>query len=422
MRLAFTLGIILTGLMSCHSQGTWTHLRGNKLDGHAEGTDFPVHFSDSLNVGWKTAVPGLGWSSPVVFGNQIWVTAATRDGKKMSAICVDFTSGKIMKELLLFEPDTIQNIHATNSYATPTPCIEDGSLYVHFGTYGTACINTGDFSTRWSRTDLNCQHMQGAASSLLLYRDFLIVHIEGTDVQYIAALDKKTGRTVWKTERPQAYYKDIAPVSRKAYITPLIVSVDGQDQLISNGAQMCIAYDPNTGEERWSVWYGHDSTVGMPLAYNGLVYFNSGWIFLENTPWFVRFFAVDPHGKGDVSKTHVKWEMEEDVPQITTPVIVDGKIYMVHERGATTCVDAMTGKIIWKDKLKGQFNASPISAGGNIYIPEVRGTIYVVKPGDKFQLVAENKLESQIKATPAFVDGSIIIRTEKYLYRIVEMK
>jgi outer membrane protein assembly factor BamB len=418
MRMIFTLGIFLTGLISCHSQGTWTHLRGNHLDGHAEGAHFPVYFSDSTNVAWKTGLPGLGWSSPVVWGKQIWITTATRDGKKMSLLCLDINSGKILKDMLLFEPDTIQNIHATNSYATSTPCVDESAVYVHYGTYGTACINTQDYTIRWKRTDLNCQHMQGAASSLFLYKDFLIVHIEGTDVQYIAALDKKTGQTVWKTERPQEFYKDIAPVYRKAYTTPIVVSVDGKDQLISNGAQMCIAYDPVNGNPIWSVWYGHDSTVGMPLAYNGLVFFNSGWIFIENTPFFVRFFAVDPHGRGDVTKTHVKWEMEVDIPQITTPVIVDGKIYMVHERGAITCVDAMTGKIIWKDKLKGQFNASPIFAGGNVYIPDVKGTVYILKPGNTFQLVAENKLEGQIKATPAFVDGSILLRTENYLYRI----
>jgi outer membrane protein assembly factor BamB len=127
---------------------------------------------------------------------------------------------------------------------------------------------------------------------------------------------------------------------------------------------------------------------------------------------------VDPGGSGDVTKTHVRWELAVDVPQITTPVIVDGKIYMVHERGAVTCLDALTGRLIWKDKLKGQFNASPVYAGGHLYVPEVRGTVYVIKPGDRFQLVSENKLEATIKATPAFVNGNILVRTENFLYRI----
>ena len=182
----------------------------------------------------------------------------------------------------------IQNIHATNSYATPTPAIEDGRVYVHYGTYGTACIRTDDFSVIWARTDLNCEHMQGAASSLLIHRNMLIVHLEGTDVQFIAALDKTTGNTIWKTERPHEFQKDVAPVWRKAYITPIVTEVNGVEQLISNGAQMCFAYDVNTGEEIWSVWYGFDSTVGMPLAYGGLVFFNSGWIVEKNIPNYVK--------------------------------------------------------------------------------------------------------------------------------------
>ena len=418
MKCIGTSFFLLVFTLSLSSQQRWTHFRGNHLDGNAGQQEYPVAFSGEEGVVWKSAVPGKGWSSPVVWDNQIWLTTASPDGRKMSALCIDFNSGELLKEMLLFEPDTLQDIHTTNSFATPTPAIEEGAVYVHYGTYGTACISTADFSVKWSRTDLNCQHMQGAASSLLIYNEWVIVHIEGTDVQYIAALNKKTGNTIWKTERPVEFYSDIPPVYRKAYTTPIVVEVNGRDLLISNGAQMCIAYDARTGEPVWSVWYGHDSTVGMPLSYGGLVFFNSGWIFQKDTPNFVRFFAVDPGGSGDITKTHVRWEMSVDVPQITTPVIVDGRIYMVHERGAITCLDALTGKLIWKDKLKGQFNASPVYAGGHLYIPEVRGTVYVIKPGDRFHLVSENRLETTIKATPAFVNGNILVRTENFLYRI----
>ncbi len=420
MKFLTTTGILFFLCISSFSQENWSHFRGNKLDGHAVDQAYPVHFGEGDHVIWKTAISGLGWSSPVVWDGQIWLTTAAADGKKLSALCLDYSSGQILKEMLLFEPDSIQPIHSTNSYATPTPAVEKGFVYVHFGTYGTACIRTDDFSVVWKRTDLNCQHMQGAASSLFIHRNLLIVHIEGTDNQYIAALDKTTGSTVWKTERPHEFYKDIAPVYRKAYTTPIVVRTGDRDLLISNGSQMCFAYDVLTGSPVWSFWYGYDSTVGMPLSYDGLVFFNSGWIFLENKPNFVKFFAVDPSGNGDVTKTHVKWELDEDVPQITTPVIVDGRIYMVHERGTLTCVDALSGKVIWKDKLRGQFNASPVLAGGNLYIPDVRGTVWIIKPGDRFQPVSENRLEGTIKATPAFVNGNIILRTDSHLYRIGE--
>ncbi len=405
--------------LSAQAQENWSHLRGNNLDGHSESTNAPVSWNETSNVVWKTAIRGVAWSSPVIFGTQIWTSSATQDGKDMFAVCTDFNSGKILKEISLFRPDTVQHIHPTNSYATPTPCIEDGFVYVHFGTYGTACVDTKSFAIVWTRTDLNCEHMQGAASSPVLYKDLLILHIEGTDVQYVIALDKRTGKTVWKTERPQEFYKNIEPVYRKAYCTPLVVEVNGKDQLISNGAQLCIAYEPETGKEIWQVFYGEDSTVAMPLSYNGMVYVNSGWVLpKDGSPFYARLLAVDPTGTGDITKTHVPWETAEDVPQISTPVIVDSLIYMVHERGNLTCLSAKTGTVIWKTKLKDQFNASALYASGNIYLFSVKAKCYVIKPGLSFQLVAENQLDGQIKATPAIVRNNVILRTDKFLYRI----
>ncbi|HZK95318.1 MAG TPA: PQQ-binding-like beta-propeller repeat protein [Prolixibacteraceae bacterium] len=400
------------------SQENWTHLRGNQLDGHSVSKQAPVSWSETNTILWKTEIRGIAWSSPVVFGDQIWTSSATRSGDEMFAVCTDFASGKIVKEVMLFKPDSVQYMHPTNSYATPTPCIEDGFVYVHFGTYGTACIDTRSFEIVWTRTDLNCEHMQGAASSPILYKNLLILHIEGTDVQYVIALDKHTGKTVWKTDRPQEFYKDIEGVSRKAYCTPIVVQVNGKDQLISNGSQLCIAYEPETGKEIWQVFYGDDSTVSMPLSYGGLVFVNSGWMFPEGGTFYARLLAVDPTGTGDVTKTHVPWETGEDVPQISTPVIVDSLIYMVHERGELTCLNAKNGAVIWKTKLKDQFNASVLYASGNIYLFSVKGKTYVIKPGMSYQLIAENQLDGMVKATPAIVRDNIIFRTDKYLYRI----
>ncbi|HET6557490.1 MAG TPA: PQQ-binding-like beta-propeller repeat protein, partial [Prolixibacteraceae bacterium] len=330
----------------------------------------------------------------------------------------DYNSGKIISEISLFKPDSVQHIHPTNSYATSTPCVENGYVYVHFGTYGTACINTQNYEIVWTRTDLNCDHMQGAASSPVIYKNLLILHIEGTDVQYLIALDKSTGKTVWKTERPRELYEKVEPVYRKAYCTPIVVQVDGRDQLISNGSQLCIAYEPETGKEIWQVFYGDDSTVSMPLSYGGLVFVNSGWMFPEGGTFYARLLAVDPTGKGDITKTHVPWETGTDVPQISTPVMVDSLIYMVHERGDLTCLNARDGKVMWKTKLKDQFNASALYASGKIYLFSVKGKIYVINPGLTFQPVAENQLEGTLKTTPAIVRDSLIIRTDKFLYRI----
>lgn len=420
-KLSFLLFVVInfSSVFFIHAQENWTHLRGSNLDGHSVSTQAPVTWSETSNILWKTEIRGVAWSSPVVFGDQIWTSSATQNGAEMFAVCTDFTSGKILKEVMLFKPDSVQHIHPTNSYATSTPCIEDGYVYVHFGTYGTACVDTKNFQIVWTRTDLNCEHMQGAASSPFIYKNLLILHIEGTDVQYLVALDKHTGKTVWKTERPQEFYKDIAPVSRKAYCTPIVVEVNGKDQLISNGSQLAIAYEPETGKEIWQVFYGDDSTVSMPLSYGGLVYVNSGWMLpKDGSPYYARLLAVDPRGTGDVTKTHVPWEVDVDVPQISTPVIVDSLIYMVHERGTLTCLNAKSGAVVWKEKLKDQFNASILYASGNVYLFSLKGKTYVIKPGLTYQPVIENQLDGQVKATPAIVRDNIIFRTDKFLYRI----
>jgi outer membrane protein assembly factor BamB len=388
------------------------------MNGHANVAAAPIKWSDTENVVWKTPVKGLGWSSPVVYGNQIWLTSAAKDGSEFYTLCFDLETGKLLDEKTIFTSDDPQRIHGTNSYATPTPCIEKGFVYVHYGAFGTACLNTDNFEVVWKREDMPCKHMQGPASSLILYKDKLIVHLEGTEDPYVAALDKKTGKTIWKSVRPAEIYDPLEPVYRKSYQTPIVIEVEGKELLISNSAYMCFAHDVNTGEVIWTIEYGYDSTVSQPLYYDGLVFVNSGWIFLDNTPFFTRQYAVDPTGTGDVTKTHVKWMYEDEVPQIPTPVIVDGKMYMVHDRGMLTCLDAKTGNVIWKHELKGNFNTAPIYAAGNIYFINVKGECTIIKPGDKFQLVAENDVEGTVKAIPAFVADKMILRSDKFLYLI----
>jgi outer membrane protein assembly factor BamB len=197
---------------------------------------------------------------------------------------------------------------------------------VHYGSFGTACVDTKSFEVIWKRDDMPCDHMQGPASSTIIYRDKLIVHLEGTEDPYVIALDKKTGETIWKSVRPKEIYDTLEPVYRKSYQTPIVITVGNRDLLISNSAYMCFAHDVTTGEVVWSFKYGYDSTVSQPLYYNGLVFVNSGWIFLDGVPYFTRQFAIDPTGAGDVTETHQVWMYEDEVPQIPTPLIVDGKM------------------------------------------------------------------------------------------------
>ena len=396
----------------------WTHFRGNNLDGISGEKNLPVRWDDSTNIRWKTPVEGKGWSSPVVFGNQIWLTTSTGDGKEMRAVCVDLYSGEILYNPVIFEPDTLYRIHPVNSYATPTPAIEQGFLYVHFGRYGTACLNTETGSTVWKRTDLQCEHVQGPGSSLLIYKDKLIVHLEGTDVQQILALDKRTGKTVWKTERPQECYEPLDEIGKKAYITPLIINVDGRDLMISNGSAVCIAYDPDTGEEVWRIVRGEDSTIAMPVEYGGTVFFYTGFVTDADNKKHAELLAVNPDGTGNIAGTHILWKREFPILQLLTPLIYEGILYTVDSEGMLTCLDTETGRTLWSERLRGKYNSSPVYADGHIYFSSTNGKTTVLKPGPDPEIVAENHLEGNIWATPAVADGALLIRTSEYLYRI----
>jgi outer membrane protein assembly factor BamB len=412
---------LLLGIQSTRAQqDNWTHFRGSNLNAIATETQVPLVWNDSTNIMWKTDIAGKGWSSPVVYGNQVWVTTATENGKKMLAVCVDINSGKKIYDLLLFQPDTIQSKHAINTYATPTCCIEDGFVYAHFGTYGTACINTVNGVLVWKRTDLNCNHVQGPGSSPILYKNLLILHYDGTDVRYVVALDKKTGKTVWKTNRPEDLYKGMASISKKAFITPIIITIKGEDLLISSAASALFAYNPDNGKEVWRIVKGRESTVSSPFIENGVLYYYTSWTTPpEIVEPLIELVAVNPVGKGDITKTNILWKLEAPRDQLSTPLIKEGKIYTVDNRSLLMCIDAKTGKIVYSSKLKQKYNSSPIFAGENIYFTSVKGETMIIKPGDKLQLVAENKLSGgEVYATPAFVRNSILFRTDKYLYRI----
>jgi len=403
-------------------ESNWTQFRGSHLNGISGDTLVPFSWNDTTNIIWKTDIRGRGWSSPVVFGNQVWVTTATVDGKEMSGICIDFKSGKQLFDILLFKQDSIYGKHAVNTYATPTPCIEQGYVYLNFGSSGTACVNTDSGQVVWTRDDLKCEHMQGTGASPILYRDLLILHYEGTDHQFIVALNKKNGTTVWRSERPSECYERLAPVGKKAYVTPIVINVEGKDLLISNGAAVCIAYEVETGKEVWRVVQGEDSTIAMPFSEDGVVFFYTSFITPDAGEKYAELLAADPKGLGDITKTNVLWRLKSPVLQLLTPLIKDGIIYTVDSRNNLIVIDSCTGATLYSKKLKNRYNSSPVYAGGRIYFTSVKGETFVLQAGRTLQVVSENKLPGEVYATPAIVQNSILIRNEFSLYRIGQIK
>ncbi len=404
-----TLALLLATATTIAGEN-WPQFRGPTGDGHTGVTGLPLTWSETENVTWKTAVHGRGWSSPVVWGDQIWLTTATEDGKQLSAVCVDLATGKTVHDLPLFDVAEPGEIHALNSHASPTPAIEAGRVYIHFGTYGTACLDTATGKPIWIRRDLLCDHFRGPGSSVFLYEGMVILHYDGIDVQFLVALDKTTGETVWKTNR-STEFGNIEGDLRKAYSTPIVIRAGGRTQLISPGAKAAMAYDPTTGKELWKICYGGFSNVSRPLFGHGLVFINTGF----GSP---QLWAVRPDGHGDVTDTHVVWKLRRGVPAKPTPLLIDDLLYMVDDKGVASCVEAKTGEIVWQERIGGQFSASPIYSEGRIYCFGHEPNAPVLAVGREFKILAENELDAGFMASPAIVSKAMILRTKTHLYRI----
>lgn len=397
----------------------WTNFRGSGSNGLAEAENIPLKWDETV-IKWKTEIHDKGHSSPVIFNNQIWVTTAKADGKELYAVCIDFKTGEIIYDLKVFTPDEVEEKHQLNTYATPTPCIEKGFVYVHYGNEGTACINTTNGTIVWKRADFKCKFVQGPASSPVIYKNLLILHYEGVDIRYIVALNKSNGELVWKSDRPADPYKPLPDIGKKAYTTPIIINVRGQDMLISNGSAVCIAYEPGTGKEIWRVVDGAESTVSMPFTENGIVFWYTGFMVGADGTNYTELLAVNPDGKGDITSTNIIWKKRDGLVQnqMLSPVIKDGLIYTVNTRNFMMCIDAKTGDEIWSTHVTSNFNSSPLFINGNIWFFSVKGEVVVLKAGRSYEVVTRNKLESGIWATPAVLRNTMIIRTQNYLYRI----
>lgn len=407
MRPLLTFATVLVTALTVSGQPHWPEFRGPSGDGHAQDADLPIAIDSSV-VEWKTPIPGKGWSSPVVWGDQIWMTTATPDGTRLYAICVDRLSGKIVHNLLLMENPDPAFCHQLNSYATPTPVIEAGRVYVHFGSYLTACLDTQSAAVLWKRTDFECDHHRGPASSPILFDGKLFVAFDGFDVQYVVALDSKTGETVWRKKREIDYGTDNGD-RMKAYCTAHVITVNGKPQLVYPSAVATIAYDPSNGDSLWTVYHDGMNASARPLYGNGLVFLTNG---------MGSMVAVEPTGKGDVTDTHIAWSDRKGVAKKSSQLLIDDLFYMISDDGIATCREPKSGKILWQERLSGSYAASPIYAGGSIYLFSMDGDITTLKPGREFEQLAETQLGDGFMASAAVVGDQMILRSKTSLYSI----
>lgn len=392
----------------------WVEFRGPNGQGHAAATNLPVSWSESENIEWKVEVP-IGWSSPVVGGQRIYLTAAEPEAgddskNSLRVLCLDAETGKEIWNIEAFPQadDKRSEMHKKNSQASPTPILDGNRLYVHFGPMGTACLNL-DGKVIWEQTDLNYLPQHGNGGSPALAGDVLVICCDGRDKRFVVGLNKLDGQEIWRTQR------ELNPSRGFSFSTPTIIDVDGRLQAICPGSGGVWSYDSATGEQIWRVQYGEGySVVPRPVVGHGLVYVCSG--FGDG-----QLFAIDPNGSGDVTDSHVKWKIKKGVPKSPSVLLIGNEIYMADDRGVGTCLDALTGEIHWQERLGGAFSASPSFADGRIYFQNETGKTTVVQPSKEYQELATNQLgngKTRTFASYAFVEDAILLRSETHLYRI----
>jgi outer membrane protein assembly factor BamB len=387
----------------------WPNFHGPTNNNQSDARNLPLTWSETENVVWKTPIHDSGWSSPVIWGSQIWLTTASDDGKESFAICVDRESGKVLHDLKLFDNDKPEDTRRYNSFASPTPAIEAGRVYIHFGSYGTACLDTATANVVWTRRDLPCLHWRGPGSSPIIYKNLLIVHFDGYDHQYAVALEKATGKTVWTKVRQVDYGTSDGDI-KKAYATPLVIEAGGRTQLISPTSKATLALDPNTGDEIWRVRYDGFSVAARPIFSQGMLYINTG--FPKGA-----FLAVSPEGTGDLTD-RIAWRATKNIPSKPSSVLIGNSIFSVDDEGVATCLDSKSGEIVWSHRIGGKFTASTLYADGRVYFFGEDGKTTVIAPEPEYRELAVNRLDDGFRSSPAVAGQALFLRTEKNLYRI----
>lgn len=418
MKTTLSLPLLLIALLFVNNSRTraddyWPQFRGPTAQGHSTAVNVPTTWSESENVQWKVGVPGLGWSSPVVKDGRIWLTTAADQGKSLRLLSFDLTTGESLKNIEIFNIDKPSGIHNKNSHASPTPLLEDDRVYVHFGTHGTACVKDNGV-VLWT-ADLEYKHGHGSGGSPVIFENLLIINCDGTDTQYIVALDKFTGKEKWRTKR--AHISEARQNGEKmvgmGYSTPLLIPYKNTSLLLSTGGDHLGAYDARTGKEVWWSEYDGYSVIPRPVVAHDMVFVTSCY----NRP---VFYGIRLGGKGNVTESHIEWTLERGAPHSPSPIVVGNEIYIVSDRGIGTCLDAKTGKQHWQERLGGNYSASPIYVGGLIYFQDEKGTTILIEPGTEFKEVARNKVDGRTLATFTPIDYGLLLRTDTHLYRIGE--
>lgn len=386
----------------------WPEFRGPTAQGHYAGK-LPVTWSEDKNIAWKVEVPGKGWSSPVIQGDKIYLTTAVPDADagnhSLRCLCLATATGQELwnSEVFLQEASS-PAIHSKNSHASATPIVAADRIYVHFGHQGTACLDLQG-KVLWKNREHRYKPVHGNGGSPCLAAGVLFFCCDGDDLQAVIGLDARTGATRWKRLR------DTKPSRPFSFGTPLVIEVQGRQQAICVGSDVVMSLDPATGSEIWRLHFTGYSQTPRPVFDHGLLYVCTGF----DSP---KLLAIKPDGQGDVTETHLAWQVTRNVPNTPSPVIIGDAFYMVADNGVLSCLNAKTGETRWQARLNGNFSASLLAAEESLYCLNEQGVCFVVETGSAFKEKSKNAISGQTLASLAASRGKLYLRTEEQLYCI----
>ena len=384
----------------------WPGWRGPRGDGTSLETNVPVQWDGTENVKWKTPIPGKGHASPIVWGDRVFVVSAMKETTERLLLCLDAGSGAVRWQRMVLKAP-FERVHKLNSHASSTPATDGDRVYVSFLDRDTMYIAAYDFEGKlvWEVRPGPFASMHGYCSSPVLWKDKILLSGDHDGPAYLVALDRGTGRTLWKTPRPN---------NTRSYCAPIVRQIDGRNQMILSG-NLCVAsYDPDTGKQHWII-DGPTEQFVASLVYNGeLLFMTCGF-----PDHFMQ--AIRPDGQGNVTNTHVVWQKDRDCSYVPSPISVGPYFLLTSDTGIATCLEAQTGESLWRERLGPHFSASPVTANGLVYFLSDKGVMTVIKPGPAFEVVARNELGEATYASPAISKGCLFLRSESHLYCIAAM-
>jgi outer membrane protein assembly factor BamB len=387
------------------SAENWPAWRGPRLDGTSRETEFPVHWSATSNVVWKTELPGAGHASPIVWEDRVFTVAALADNQARVLVCLDRKTGRILWQPVVIT-SLLERKHSLNSHASSTPATDGELVYVAFLDHSEMVAAAYDFDgrQRWLVRPGKFSSMHGFCSSPILYKDKVILNGDHDGDSYLVALDRSTGRTLWKVPREN---------KTRSYCVPLIRELAGRTQMILSGDKCVASYDPDNGGRHWII-------DGPTEQFVASVVYNEGADLLFVTGGYPdhHILAVKPDGTGNITKSDkIVWRTNRGVAYVPSPIAEGDYFLVVSDSGVAHCFEARSGKLMWQERL-GEHHASLVSAGGLVYFLNDRGVMNVVRPGPQFVRVAQNEIGEKTFASPAISRGRVYLRGDTHLFCI----